>query len=198
VVTGQSVTDVNFELEIISADLACKAIDQYGGPVNPVDVEITGPEGTVTGIIEGDSLVFQDLPYGMYDGIGVLMYSDTAWASDEMNENDHDIVFVYDLIGVKENKPCAVSYFQLSPNPSSGEVLLSWQLDQADKVNLRIYSINGQLVRVLADRTFDAGLHQLKWDGRDEAGNMAGLGAYAVVLQTSSGTRTVSIIRIKR
>jgi len=58
-----------------------------------------------------------------------------------------------------------------------------------------ILSQNGQLIRVLSNRKFNAGLHQLNWNGKDESGNAVSAGVYTVVMQTSSGRAAKVLIR---
>lgn len=195
VVTGETTENIDFALEIVRGDLVCKAVDQYGGVINPVDVEITGPEGTVTGTIEGDSLVFTDMLYGTYDGTGVFSQSDTAWANLEMDEENHDMVFVFWLIGINENGNLAENSILLSPNPFSGNANISFIMDKPSVIILRIYSQNGQLIKTLIDGKMDAGSHQVSWNGNDDSGQTVAPGVYTVVLQTVKGKQAKILIR---
>ena len=45
-------------------------------------------------------------------------------------------------------------------------------------MRLGIYTLTGQRVRLLVDGSLDAGWHEARWDGRDEAGRALGSGVY--------------------
>jgi hypothetical protein len=196
VITAETTGNVNFNLEILRTDLVCKAVDQYGGPVNPVDVEITGPEGTITGTITGDSLIFENLPYGQYNGTALLEGEDPVYANDEMDETDHDIIFVFNLIGINDDKSLPEKSLLIAPNPFSENTVITIQLNDPSVVSLKIYSQNGQLIRTLVDGQMVAGIHRVDWDGKNESGQAVAPGMYTIVLQTSSGRLAKILIRL--
>ena len=47
-------------------------------------------------------------------------------------------------------------------------------------VSLKIYNLQGRLVRTLVDGYLPAGRHQAVWQGRDDAGHGAASGVYFV------------------
>jgi hypothetical protein len=194
VIMGQTVSDIDFELEIVRCDLVCKAFDQWGFPLEDIDVEITGPEGTLTGTITGDSLIFENAAYGSYNGTAWMEGEDPVYVTDEINETDHDIIFVFNFIGI-DDKSLPEKSLLISPNPSSGNVLISFEQEEAEFITVLIYSSNGQLIKTLADQKFDAGLHQLQWDGTGESGQAVAAGVYTVVMKTSQGKAAKVLIR---
>jgi hypothetical protein len=195
VVTAQTTGDVDFALEIARCDLSVRAVDQWGDILTDVGLDIIGPEGLLSGTITGDSLVFLNVPYGMYAGTAWLLSGpDTAYTNDEIGMSDHDMEFVFILGGLSDNKLPGNSLV-ISPNPSSGNTVISFKLDDPDVISVRIYSRDGQLVKTLAGNKFDAGQHQLTWNGNDDSGNLLAAGAYTVVLQTSKGKAAKVLIR---
>jgi len=71
------------------------------------------------------------------------------------------------------------NYLALWNNPlASGLASVRFGLARADRVQLRIYDVSGRLVRTLADRSFPAGDHELRWDGADDRGRRLGPGVY--------------------
>ena len=68
--------------------------------------------------------------------------------------------------------------FHVWPNPFNATTHFSFYLRQAAAVHIAIYNIQGQLVRTLVDAPLHAGLHQMRWDGRDERGYWAATGLY--------------------
>ncbi len=71
------------------------------------------------------------------------------------------------------------------PNPFNLQTTIRFYLPFAGKAQLFVYDINGRLVRVLFDGQQDKGWHVARWNGKDNAGMVAGSGIYFVRLQTS-------------
>jgi len=76
-----------------------------------------------------------------------------------------------------------------SPNPFNPHTTIRFGLDRGARVTLRIYAVDGSLVRTLVDRPYEAGEHQVVWDGRDLRGRDQASGAYFVTLE-ADGVRT--------
>jgi fumarate reductase subunit C len=171
-----------------------RAIDNYGAILNDVDFEIAGPEGTLSGTITGDSLVILNQPYGAYQGTAWYEDLEPSNEFDTLDMNDHDMLFHFIWVGTGEN---ALSSFKLSvsPNPSSGNVLVNFELEVPYIITINLISLNGQLIRTLADQKFAAGVHQLQWDGNDGSGQAVAAGAYTVVMKTSQRIAAKVIIR---
>jgi hypothetical protein len=74
-----------------------------------------------------------------------------------------------------------------APNPFNPRTAIRFELDRPADVRLRIYGVDGSLVRTLASGRFEAGLHRLEWDGRDDRRREVGSGAYFLRL-TAGGT----------
>jgi hypothetical protein len=194
VVTGQTTDNVDFELEIVRGDLVCKAIDYWGDPLNDIDVEITGPEGTYTGTIINDSLIFENLPYGAYEGWAYQSGNDPEFASDTIDATDHDIIFYFLDLGIKDDK-FQEHTLSVSPNPFSDNTVIIMQLNDPSVIALNIYNQNGQLIRTLADGQLTAGKHRFDWNGKSGSGQLVAPGLYTVVLQTASGRVAKVLIR---
>lgn len=80
-------------------------------------------------------------------------------------------------------------------NPVRGSALLSVSLPTADRVQIDIYDVGGRRLRTLVDATYTAGVHDIEWDGRDDAGSLAGAGVYLVRMDAGGETRTSKIVR---
>ena len=66
------------------------------------------------------------------------------------------------------------------PNPMiDGRTFFSYHLAQApDSVTIKIYSVNGRLLRTLVDASANRGTNETGWDGRDETGIRCANGVY--------------------
>ncbi len=76
------------------------------------------------------------------------------------------------------------------PNPFrpgaslNGSTKIPFILQNGSRVSVNIYNITGQLIKSLDDRHFDAGLNELNWDGRNDAGLLTASGTYLIRLQS--------------
>lgn len=72
--------------------------------------------------------------------------------------------------------------FQNQPNPFSPETQIACELPQSGRAQVRIYSVNGRLVRTLLEEERPAGRHTFVWDGLDESGRAVSSGVYFYAL----------------
>ena len=71
------------------------------------------------------------------------------------------------------------------PNPFNPATKVEYSIKRDGPVSVRIYSIDGRLVKTLIEGPSTAGSHEVPWDGRDNAGNPVRSGMYFV--KTTSG-----------
>jgi hypothetical protein len=107
------------------------------------------------------------------------------------------IVSVEDGNKQKTLQPTAYSLEQNYPNPFNPETIISYSLPEAGNVSLRIYRINGQLVKTLQDTDQLAGRYERIWDGRNESGNKVSSGVYFYRLQSNSFSQVKKMILLK-
>lgn len=84
------------------------------------------------------------------------------------------------------------------PNPFNPLTSIQFELAEKSVVNLRIYDLQGRLVKSLvANETIPAGRHSAEWDGRDERGAQAAAGVYLYRLITEdfSGSRRMTLVK---
>ena len=106
--------------------------------------------------------------------------------------NEFEVPSCYAATGVPDEAPpvgASVRLYPAAPNPFNPSTTLRFQLDHAARVRLRVFGVDGALVRTLADRAFPAGEHRLLWDGRTDLGHDAASGAYFLALE-ADGKRT--------
>ncbi len=76
------------------------------------------------------------------------------------------------------------------PNPFNEGTQIHFSLPEEHFVKLKIYNVQGQLVRTLVSENYKAGTHQIKWAGKDDRGRQVASGIYICFLQAE--VRTVS------
>jgi hypothetical protein len=81
-----------------------------------------------------------------------------------------------------------------SPNPFNPVTKIKFAVEKAGNYAVKVYNVHGALVKTLADTRFDAGVHEVGWDGRNVAGSKAASGVYyAKVHSTIDGDESNSI-----
>ncbi len=99
-----------------------------------------------------------------------------------------------------EHSPQAPQDFRLNqnyPNPFNPETRIDFSLAVSAKVSLTVYNIQGQRVRSLIDEPMNPGVHSVKWDGRDQNGNLVPAGIYLYTLRCNNMTETKKMSFLK-
>jgi len=97
-------------------------------------------------------------------------------------ENSTRTVFVYDdVLAVKvdtDELPRDFQLLQNYPNPFNPSTEIRFSLPKPAQVELVIYNLLGQRVRVLEDAMLGPGLYAATWDGTDQSGRPVASGIY--------------------
>jgi hypothetical protein len=90
-----------------------------------------------------------------------------------------------------------VAFSPPRPNPARAGTLFVIDLPEPAKVVVEAFDISGRLVRTIADQSFEAGQHSLRWDLYDERGSRLSPGVYKVRGRLGKNTfvRTVAVIQ---
>ncbi|MDP8322895.1 MAG: T9SS type A sorting domain-containing protein [Candidatus Stygibacter australis] len=83
------------------------------------------------------------------------------------------------------------------PNPFNPETQITFNLPEAEHVNLSVYNLKGQLVKLLADEVLPTGNNSLIWDGKNETSRKVSSGIYLLRLKSNNETTTKKIMLIK-
>ena len=110
-------------------------------------------------------------------------------------------VYGIDLTGVAgadiDRVPTSPQLAQNAPNPFNPATTIAFDLPRASEVTLRIYNVEGRLVRTLLQGIQEAGPQTVVWSGKDDHGNQAASGLYFYRLATASGTLTRKMTLLK-
>ena len=109
----------------------------------------------------------------------------------DTSENIAEFVTTFTL-----NEKVTLSEVFNAPNPVDrtfgGKTFFTYHLAQApDAVTIKIYSVNGRLLKTLDDVSANRGTNETGWDCRDEAGVRCANGVYfyRVIAYTEDGSR---------
>jgi hypothetical protein len=70
------------------------------------------------------------------------------------------------------------------PNPFNPSTTIGFALPEAANVSVVIYNISGQVLKTLVNNQFEAGYHQVQWDGTNEMGEQVASGFYFYRLES--------------
>jgi hypothetical protein len=116
-----------------------------------------------------------------------------------LNLRDLNDVFALQWFGVLGVEPghgaTGASMAPPRPNPARVGVELAFNLSQPGTARLRLYDVNGRVVRTLVDGPLPAGHNVARWDRRTAAGERAAPGLYFFELKSGGVrlTRRVSV-----
>ena len=96
-----------------------------------------------------------------------------------------------------EVRPRGLALRQNFPNPFNGETVLRFELPQPQEAELAVYNLRGQRVATLAAGAREAGVFQLRWDGRDEKGNQLASGVYLYRLQVGQWAEMRKLVLLR-
>jgi len=99
-------------------------------------------------------------------------------------------------IQVSSKGGAAVSAFA-SPNPFNPETSVNFLLRNGGNVTVRIYSLQGRLVRTLHEGFEGPGTHEVRWNGRDDNGGAVASGMYLVKVAQGEDTAVLKVLVAK-
>ena len=122
-----------------------------------------------------------------------------AWIAQAQIENDGSLAFQHGIANLQRLLallvPEVTALLANYPNPFNPETWIPYQLAQASDVQIRIYAINGALVRTLDLGHQSAGVYQYQsraayWDGRNQLGEPVASGVYFYTFRAGDFTAT--------
>lgn len=67
---------------------------------------------------------------------------------------------------------------EVYPNPFHEKITVQIEMPTSQEIKVVVYDLKGQVVRLLAEKEFAAGSHELSWDGKSEVGEPMPAGVY--------------------
>ena len=96
-----------------------------------------------------------------------------------------------------ENVPEDYKLYQNYPNPFNLETMIHFDIPKVEKVVFKIYNILGQEIRILVNKTLNAGSYEFFWDGRDDSGKQVSSGIYVYRIQAGNFVKARKMILLK-
>ncbi len=159
--------------------------------------------------VDGDGLtevVVQsfDQKIYMWDTPWTFRAANAPWPMfkhDSRNSGDLTTPILPATTAVPDREPgLTPALLQNFPNPFRAATVISYSVPQGPQyrgVQLRIYDMNGRVVRTLIDGEQPPGRYQMTWDGRDQAGRPVASGIYPYRLQVAGNTQTRKMVVLR-
>jgi len=93
--------------------------------------------------------------------------------------------------------PRVTQLYRVAPNPFNPQTTVVYDVARGGDVKLRIYGVDGRLVRTLVSEAQVAGRYTQIWDGTDDQGRSAASGVYLLRLEASGAVqgRKLTLVR---
>ncbi len=124
-----------------------------------------------------------DMSQGFWDDGSSEIYYLSSSSSGVNTEDDHKI-FHFNL-------------FQNYPNPFNSSTIITYEVEKAKNVTLKIYDILGREVRELVNRSQKRGHYEVNWDGKNNQGKEVSSGIYFYQLNAGNYKETRKLVLIK-
>jgi subtilisin family serine protease len=83
------------------------------------------------------------------------------------------------------------------PNPFNPSTSIVFEIAKAGRASVRVYNVQGALVRTLVEAPLPAGRYRSTWDGRDAQGRAVGSGVYVTELRAEGKRLTQKMSLLK-
>ena len=83
------------------------------------------------------------------------------------------------------------------PNPFNPVTTVRFDMPALSRVSIKVYNLQGKLIRTLLDAEKAAGSHQVTWDGTTESGEALTSGIYFIQMKTDQYSKTLKANLIK-
>jgi cytoskeletal protein CcmA (bactofilin family) len=190
--------EANSHLVTIFAFQSSKVAVEKGGYVlgnlNAPNAEVSlGKNVSLRGAVGADKVsVDRDVIFLHHSSPGVLPKQ--VLEDEERGEKGEGRVVSYELAQNYPNPFLTEGKSRFAGNPST---TIKFALPEAGEVSLRIYNMNGQLVRALYSGAMPSGRFSVEWDGKNESGERVASGVYVYEMRAGGfvGQRKLVLMR---
>ena len=115
----------------------------------------------------------------------------TEYVFDIIAQTEYEFVFTVAPFGVGP-EPDIPTTFGLSanfPNPFTQSTEIQYQLPERSQVDISIYNVRGQMVKVLESDQVEPGYYKISWNGLDEYGKKVSPGIYFYTIHAKGSSQ---------
>jgi hypothetical protein len=138
---------------------------------------------------------YDEYPYG----VAVNLAGDLIVTGIEFNGTDFDYLTVKYSQGsfIEEDRVASstITKFKVYPNPFRSKLMMEFIGNSEEVVNIRIYDVNGRMIRNLSEKNVAKSNEIIIWDDMDKCKLSAGI--YFVKIETSIKSEIQKIIKLR-
>lgn len=142
-------------------------------------------------------VVFQGYSFNVIEEGGERLQLTTSVLKDYFKESNCYVATAVEEDPTSEAPPVRNTLAQNNPNPFNPETAIHYSVAQTGRVEIRIYNVNGALVRTLVDRVHAPGAYTARWNGTDAEGRSLPSGAYFYRLQAAGFNDSRKLILLR-
>jgi len=120
--------------------------------------------------------------------------SSEIWNFFKRNPHPNPSVGITDIV---DNSLKTFQLFQNYPNPFNPTTSINYNLSATSNIELKIFNQLAQEIQTIINSRQPAGIHQVKWDGRDSNRNLMPSGLYFYRLKAESFVETRKMILLR-
>ncbi len=98
---------------------------------------------------------------------------------------------------ISEDIPDKYILYQNYPNPFNPVTTIKYSIPKDNKVTIKIYSINGILIKTLVNETQSAGFYTIDWNGENEYGIITSSGLYFINMKAGGYNLTKKMVFLR-
>ncbi|MBC8525305.1 MAG: class II glutamine amidotransferase [Candidatus Cloacimonetes bacterium] len=144
-------------------------------PVQLLAYTVPGQGGELTfQIVEGARTISEVKQYSVYD------FNERRYVNRPIiaGHQEYSLVRLHKGDYEITTPEASISLMQNLPNPFRHTTAISYSILEPSEIELSIYNIKGQKIRVLVQGEIEKGTYNVIWDGKDEKGNSVSSGIY--------------------
>ncbi|MBN1211309.1 MAG: SBBP repeat-containing protein [candidate division Zixibacteria bacterium] len=181
VVAGESysqLSDADFMLIMYDTEGTLRWLEKFNGPGN-------GEDDLAALALDNDGNIYVT---GLSDGVGsdcdfaTIKYSPVLTDVDEL---------ISDIL------PEEYTLNQNYPNPFNPATNIEYTVASRSYINLAVYNILGQEIKILVDGIRSIGTYRAVWDGTDQNGRLVATGIYFYRLQTGTTVKSKKMLLLR-
>jgi hypothetical protein len=100
-------------------------------------------------------------------------------------------------VNEQQNRLAYFELYQNYPNPFNPVTTIRFRTEKSDLVKLEVFDLLGRRVKTLLNKRLNSGVHQVRWDGKDELGQQVASGVYFYRLLVGSHAKVRKMILMK-
>jgi len=119
------------------------------------------------------------------------------WVEHPVHAFSYAITFPTKVEEIGGRQPQSFALYQNYPNPFNSSTIIRFRVPDREHVTLQILDLNGRTVATLIDKSLSPGVHQLRWNGKDDKNQDVASGVYFYRLQAGQHEQMKKLIFVK-